>query len=223
VALGKLAEMRASLAASLRGALLLAVPASVGLMLLRTPVVALLYERGEFDEFSTQLVSWALLWYSAGLVGHALVEILSRAFYALHDTRTPVLVGALAMGMNVGLSYLFSAIFLRVGWMAHGGLALANSAATAVEAVILLGLMRRRLQGLEGGRLLNGAAQAGLAALAMAAGVWGWVRLTAGQPDWLAALGGIAVGAASYAACILALGVGEARGMVTALRRRLAR
>ena len=73
--------MRASLAASLRGVIFLAVPASVGLMLLRQPLVALLYQRGEFDERSVQLVSWALLWYAGGLVGHSIMEILTRAFY----------------------------------------------------------------------------------------------------------------------------------------------
>jgi len=63
-------------------ALLLSIPATVGLILLRQPVIVLLYQRGEFDETSTQLVAWALLWFVAGLVGHTLVEILSRAFYS---------------------------------------------------------------------------------------------------------------------------------------------
>ncbi len=89
VARGRKDQMRTSLAASLRGALLLAIPASVGLILLRQPVVALLYQRGEFGPESTAIVAWALLWYAAGLVGHSVVEIISRAFYALHDTKTP--------------------------------------------------------------------------------------------------------------------------------------
>jgi putative peptidoglycan lipid II flippase len=52
------------------------------------------------------MVAWALLWYSVGLIGHCLVEVLSRAFYALHDTRTPVLVSVGAMSLNIGLSLL---------------------------------------------------------------------------------------------------------------------
>jgi putative peptidoglycan lipid II flippase len=214
VALGKLAEMRASLAASLRGALLLSVPASVGLMLLREPVVALLYQRGEFDEFSTRLVSWALLWYAAGMVGHSLVEILSRAFYSLHDTQTPVVVGIGVMSMNVVLSYLFSSLFLRAGWLPHGGLALANSTATGLEALVLWLLMRRRLGGLEGWRLAVGAGQAGMAALLMAAGLWAWMAFANDFPNWLIAAGGIATGAGLYALVVLALGVGEARWMM---------
>ena len=97
VARGELVEMRHSLASTLRGVLLLSLPATLGLILLRYPVIALLYQRGQFDVQSTDMVAWALLWYTVGLVGHSVVEILSRAFYALHDTRTPVIVGTIAM------------------------------------------------------------------------------------------------------------------------------
>ncbi len=224
VALGKLEEMRASLAASLRGVLLLSIPASIGLMLLRTPLVALLYQRGQFDERSTELVSWALLWYASGLVGHAIVEILSRAFYSLHDTRTPVAVGVGAMTLNLVFSYAFSAMFLEIGWLPHGGLALANSAATALEASLLWWIMRRRLQGLAGGHILSGALQAGLASLAMAASVWTWMLLSVGRlPSWEVALIGIALGSCVYGALILLLGVNEVRLVLKTLRRRLAR
>jgi putative peptidoglycan lipid II flippase len=153
VARGKPDEMRASLAATLRGVLLLAVPASLGLMLLRGPLIGLLYQGGAFGDSSVELVSWALLWYAAGLVGHSVVEIVSRAFYALHDTRTPVAVGVAAMLLNLGFSLLFSALFTGWGLPPHGGLALANSLATFLEMVGLLYLMRRRLNGLGGGAL----------------------------------------------------------------------
>ena len=106
-ALGKLDEMRSSLAASLRGVMLAALPASLGLIALREPLVRLLYQRREFDETDVQMVAWALLWYAAGLVGHSLMEVLTRAFYAQHDTKTPVLIGAAAMGLNVVFSFTF--------------------------------------------------------------------------------------------------------------------
>ncbi|MCK5429578.1 MAG: murein biosynthesis integral membrane protein MurJ, partial [Anaerolineales bacterium] len=159
-ALGKLNEMRHSLASSLRGVLLLSLPASLGLILLRKPLIVLLYQRGEFDSRSTELVAWALLWYAVGLVGHSVVEIVSRAFYALHDTKTPVFVGIAAMSLNVVFSYAFSALFFRIGWLPHGGLALANSLATALEMLGLLYLMRGRLNGIEGKSLLVGGFQA---------------------------------------------------------------
>jgi putative peptidoglycan lipid II flippase len=219
-ALGRLAELRGSLAASLRGVLLLSIPASIGLMLLRQPLVSLLYQRGEFDARSTELVAWALLWYAAGLVGHSVVELLARAFYSLHDTRTPVLVGAAAMGLNVGFSLLFAALFTRLGWMPHGGLALANSLATGLEMAGLFTLMRRRLGGLEGASVLLGAGQAAAAALAMALGLWAWLALTGGRPFWLAALGGVAIGGALYGLAVLLLGVPEVRLLSKAVLRR---
>src|SRR5512133_4284864 len=110
----------------------------------------MLFQLGKFTAESTEMVSWALLWYTAGLVGHSIVEILSRAFYALHDTKTPVSVGVAAMGLNAIFSFGFAALFSSLGWMPHGGLALANSLATAIEAVILFSLIRRQLNGING-------------------------------------------------------------------------
>ncbi len=221
VARGELAEMRTSLAGTLRGIILLSLPATVGLIMLRRPVTALLFERGEFDLHSTELVTWALLWYTLGLVGHSLVEIVSRAFYALHDTKTPVLVGVAAMSLNVVLSIAFSALFLRVGWAPHGGLALGNTLATSLEAIALLILMRRRLDGLEGGRILAGSAQAAIATLAMGLALGLWMGLGADWPVWLAAGGGVVVGGGVYGAAVLALRVKEARALLRAAARRL--
>lgn len=221
-ALGQMQEMRHSLSASLRGALLLSIPASVGLMLLRKPIVALLYQRGQFDAWSTELVAWALLWYAAGLVGHALVEILARAFYALHDTRTPVMVGSAAMLLNVLLSYAFSSLFAHLGWLPHGGLALANSVATALEAGALWLLMNQRLQGLEEREVLLGAGQAGLASVGMAIALWAWLAFTQGRlvvRD--IALFGMVLGIGSYVILLLGQGVREPWMLFKALRKRL--
>ena len=218
---GKIDDLRASLAVSLRGILLLAIPASIGLILLRQPVVALMLQYGKFNEASTQLISWALLWYSAGLVGHCVVEILARAFYAMHDTKTPVLVGAVAMGLNVGLSVLLSNWFHRIGWMPHGGLALANSLATGLEAAGLVILMRRRLGGLEGQRIIKGTTQAILATVAMSLALWGWLRLTNMQPAWLIGGGGVLLGGLVYGAVVLLLRVPEVHSVIDLVRRRL--
>lgn len=222
-ALGKMDELRASLAASLRGVLLLSVPASVGLILLRVPLVSLLYQRGQFDAQAVQVVAWALLWYAAGLVGHAVLEILARAFYALHDTRTPVLVGSVAMTLNVIFSFTFAGIFGRAGLMPHGGLALANSLATALEAIVLLILMRRRLGGLNGAQVSSGLFQAMAASAVMTAGLAVSKPLT---EDWnlsLLALGGMALGGSLYALACVLLRVPELSALASALRRRLGR
>lgn len=214
VALEKLEQMRASLAASLRGLLLLSVPATLGLILLREPIIVLLYQRGEFDSYSTQLVTWGLLWYAVGLVGHSVVEILARSFYALHDTKTPVAVGIVAMSLNVIFSVLFSNWFWRVGWMPHGGLALANSVATALEMAALVILMQRRLDGLEGKRVLAGFAHACAATVVMSLSLWAWLSYTSDKATWLVVGGGLVIGAGVYGIFLLLLGVGEVRELV---------
>jgi len=199
--------------------MLLAAPAAAGLMLLRQPVVALLYQRGQFDERMTAVVSWALLWFAAGLVGHAMLEVLTRAFYAQHDTRTPVVVGASAMGLNVVLSFVFAGMFARVGWMPHGGLALANSVATALETAVLYLLMRKRLGAMDDSRIGLGLMQAGLGTAALCAVVIPFAALR--LPAWLTALGGVALGAAAYFMMMRVLKVREVGAMVSGIRKRL--
>jgi putative peptidoglycan lipid II flippase len=211
VARGELASMRSSLAATLRGVILLSLPASLGLILLSQPLVALLFQYGQFDAHSTDLVAWALIWYAAGLVGHSVVEILSRAFYSLHDTKTPVLIGMAAMGLNILFSLAFSALFSRLGWAPHGGLALANSLATALEMTGLLILIRRRLNGLGGRQVLAGVAQAGAATFLMGLVVWGWLSWAASTSPLVMIAGGVLLGGIAFLAAALALGAPEAR------------
>ena len=222
IAHGRLEDMRSSLSAALRVVLLLSLPACVGLILLRMPLVSLLYQRGEFTPEMTGLVAWALLWYAAGLVGHSLVEVVSRAFYALHDTKTPVIVGASAMGLNVVFSLLFPRLFAGLGWMPHGGLALANSLATALEMAVLLALMRQRLHGLEGRRLRSSLGQAALATAAMGLAVQGWMWAVANGRLIILA-GGLVIGVAAYGLVAFILRVPEAFSLLNTVKVRLAR
>lgn len=219
VARGRMDEMRASLGATLRGVLLLALPASLGLILLRVPLVQLIYQHGEFDAHSTELVAWALLWYAAGLVGHSLLEVVTRAFFALKDTRTPTIVTSIAMGLNLAFSVAFSLLFNAIGWLPFGGLALANSLATFLEVGTLLVLLRRKAGGLGGRRVLAALGQGGLAAAGMSLALAAWVGVTSGGPSWLAALGGVAVGAVVYGLLLLALRVDEAGWFLRQVRR----
>ncbi len=211
VARGQKDEMRSSLAATLRGVLLLSMPAGLGLILLRQPIVDMLYQSQVCGPGCTQLISWALLWYAAGLVGHCLVEIISRAFYALHDTRTPVTVGIVAMSLNIVFSLAFSRLFQNWGLPPLGGLALANSFATALEMVALVVLMNRRLNGLHGREILQVTGQGAAAGLAMAAGLWLWLQMTQGQAAWLQLGLGILVGGLIYGGSLAALRVREIR------------
>jgi putative peptidoglycan lipid II flippase len=220
IARGETAEMRASLARTLRAVLFLSLPASVGLILLRQPLVALLYQRGAFDASSTEQVAWALLWYAAGLVGHSMLEIVARAFYALQDTRTPVAVGAAAMALNVALSLAFSGLFRAIGWAPHGGLALANSLATAIESLILLVLIRRRLGGLHWAEVGRGVLATAAATALMAIALAAWAAAGRAWPALLVGLGGAAAGALVFWLAALLFGAPEARQVPLLLLRR---
>jgi len=195
---GERDSMRRTLATTLRMVFFLTLPAAVGLLLLRRPLVALLFERGAFRASSTEAVAWALAFYALGLMGHAGVEILARAFYALHDTWTPVWVGGLAMGLNVALSLALTAAFGWMGLPPHGGLALANSVATLLEMGGLLVLLRPRLGGLGGRALALSVGRSLLASAAMGGllAIWQWAL--AGRTVLLVGGGGILVGAVGY-------------------------
>jgi putative peptidoglycan lipid II flippase len=203
--------------------ILLALPASVGLIFLRKPLISLLYQRGEFDERAVEIVAWALLWYAAGMVGHSIMEILTRAFYAQHDTKTPVIIGTVAMGLNVVFSLAFIKVFEFIGWMPHGGLALANSLATALEATVLFVVMRKRLNGIEGSHILHGIIPSVFGAVAMSFVIYGWLNLGKNLRPWILAPVGVLIGGSIYLAALWVLQVPELQYMVGGVLRRLKR
>lgn len=128
-----------TLRSSLRLTAFILLPAIAGLGAIAEPVIKLLFEHGQFTAADTQRTVYALLWYLPGLLGYALVYLLTRAFYALQDTRTPVVVGAIAVAFNVILDYAL------VGPLGVGGLALATSLAGLLNAGLLWGILQRRL------------------------------------------------------------------------------
>jgi len=216
---GERMAMRAALAATLRAIFALSLPAAVGLAVLRGPLVALLFERGAFGVTSTDLVAWALLFYALGLVAHAGLELIARAFYALHDTKTPLVVGGGAMLLNVALSLTLPSVFESVGWQPHGGLALANTLATALEMLGLLWIIRNRLDGLEGRHslpmVLRSAGASALMGVALVVLLWALPGISA----LLLAPAGIVLGAAVYLGAAWALGVEEIRAVTRWVRR----
>ncbi|MDP9382482.1 MAG: murein biosynthesis integral membrane protein MurJ [Chloroflexota bacterium] len=117
---------------SLRAMLFFIVPASVGLLMLRQPVIALLYERGQFTAEDVLLVAEPLFYFCLGMWAYAVVDILPRAFYALQDTRTPVAIAVGAVILDIALS------FILIQFMGLGGLALAFSIALTVQVFALL-------------------------------------------------------------------------------------
>jgi putative peptidoglycan lipid II flippase len=130
-----------------------------------------------------------------------------------------VIVGASAMGLNVVLSFAFSGMFARAGWMPHGGLALANSVATALEMLVLYLLMRKRLGAMDDSRIGLGLMQAALGTVALCAVVISFTTLD--SPPWLAALGGVVLGAAAYFMMMRVLKVQEVGAIVSGIGKRI--
>jgi len=139
----------------------------------------------------------------------------------MHDTKTPVLIGIAAMTLNILLSFAFVALFARWGWMPHGGLALANSLATMLEMIVMVFLMRGRLQGLEGRRILIAFVKSAIAVFIMALVLVAWTNQAITQPTWLVVIGGVALGAGVYGIMVLILGVKEARNLMRLARQKV--
>ncbi|MFQ6043016.1 MAG: murein biosynthesis integral membrane protein MurJ [Candidatus Poribacteria bacterium] len=132
---------RQTLSHSLRLILLLTIPASVGLMALKEPIVRLIYQRGEFGSDDTIMVAAALFYYAFGLCGYSAVKVGADSFYALKDTRTPAFVSFGTIMLNIILNYLF---IFQLGFD-HRGLALSTSCTVTLNAILLFLILRRRI------------------------------------------------------------------------------
>jgi putative peptidoglycan lipid II flippase len=118
-------------------------------------------KNGKFTHTDTLATADALLYYSIGLIAYAAIHVLSRVFYSLQDTKTPVALGAIAIAANILLSLLL------IGPMKQGGLALAYSLAGIINMVLLLGLLRLKVGPLDGRRLIYSFGQTLFAAFIM--------------------------------------------------------
>lgn len=192
-------EFRLTFSNAFRTTLFLSVPASVGLFTLATPVVALLFQRGEFGAQSVAETVLALQFYSIGLFAHSGLEILTRAFYAMHDTKTPVFVGVGAMGLNIALSLSF------ISPLAQGGLALANSLATILETATLFFLLHRRMTDIDANRIGVSVARIVAASLVMALAISLFTNSLASIGSISIAIGATIVGGAVYFITMLLL------------------
>jgi putative peptidoglycan lipid II flippase len=216
---GEHENMQRALSATLRGIVFLSIPATVGLIAVGRPLVSLLFERGAFRSASTYAVAWALSFFALGLVGHAGLEIVARAFYALHDTFTPVWVGALTMVLNVVLSLTLPTAFSSAHLQPFGGLALANSTATLLEFTVLLVLIRRRLNGIQGQRMARAMVKSSLAALIMAVVLLGWQAALPNAGALIHGGGGMVVGLGTYLVAALLLQSDELKVLARLVRR----
>ena len=162
------ARIRSTLADALGLMLFLNVPATVGLIVLAKPIVAVIFEHGEFTAADTLATAAALQLYAVGLVGYSVVRIVSPTFYALQRSRVPVMVSAGSVLVNVALNLAL----VRV--MGYRGLALGTSITAIVNATVQVWLLRREINGLDEARMA-----ASLARVFVAAAVMGAIAVTA--------------------------------------------
>src|SRR6266516_2070568 len=222
-ALGNTAEFRAILARGMRLAFLLTIPSAIGLAMLASPIISVIYQHGRFTAEMTRQTAGALQFYAIGLVSYAVLKVLTPAFYAIGKRNTPMVVSFLAIGANLFLNWLFT---FRLGW-GHRGLAFSTSLVATINFLLLYALMRRHVRRLETRQLLVGLgkmclAGAVLALVCWAANYWwlgAWAQLRF-FPKLCELLVAIAVGAAAFFGCAYLLRVSEVQDIADVFRRR---
>jgi putative peptidoglycan lipid II flippase len=224
--IGDVIRMRQAVQQAIRWILFLTLPTVIVMVVLRRPIVNLLFQYGEFGPAEREATQAAFLFYSLGLGGHALVQILARAYYAARDTQTPLALTLISIGMNVVLDVTLAPI------LGINGLALANALSTLVEAGLLLVLLapraRLRLVGLG----LSTAKQI-CASLLMGVAMFGFIRVTNLPFDLLVdpskpvlllqTILAAAVGGAVYLAAAYLLRIGELGEILAVVQARLGR
>ncbi len=169
--------LRDSVSSGLAMMLTLNVPATIGLIVLAHPIVALLFERGQFTATDTAATAGALMAYAVGLTGYSVVKIASPTFYALGQSRTPVMVSVLSVLTNAALNLWLVQLY------GYRGLALGTSITALLNAGLLLVLLRRRLGGLGLAHLSSVLARVAAAGVVMGGAAWALDRqLTAWMP-----------------------------------------
>jgi putative peptidoglycan lipid II flippase len=159
--------IRSQVSQALRMMLMLNVPATFGLIVLAVPIIELIVEYRAISPEDTIGIAAALIGYAPGLVGYSAVKIASPTFYALKDSRTPVVVSMISIALNIALNLAL----VRV--MSYQGLALGTGIAALANAGMLFWLLRRRLDGLDDRRVFVALAKVLIASSVMAAAAWG--------------------------------------------------
>lgn len=137
-------DFKRTFSLGLRAIMLITIPASVGLVALREPIIGLFFQQGKFTSADTVLTGKVLAFYCIGLFAYSAIGLIDRIFYSLQDTITPVVVGGVSVALNVGFAVVL------VGRIQENGLALAYSLAGVLYAVILMGILKLRLGSIDG-------------------------------------------------------------------------
>ncbi|MBW2172094.1 MAG: murein biosynthesis integral membrane protein MurJ [Deltaproteobacteria bacterium] len=200
-AMNDMEGLRSSFSYALRLVFFITIPAMTGLIILREPIISLLFQRGAFDATSSRLTAEAVLYYAVGLWAFSGVRIVVSAFYSLQDTKTPVKTAVVALLTNILLSILL------MGPMRHGGLALATSIASAVNLTLLILALRRRLGRIGAKGILESVLRSAVCAVAMGAiivliGFWAGPKCSGSSWCLLVwVLGSVGAGTILYGGC----------------------
>ncbi|MDP6625482.1 MAG: murein biosynthesis integral membrane protein MurJ [Nitrospinota bacterium] len=154
-------ELKDTVSFGIRLVLFITIPATVGLIVLKGPIINLLFERGEFTHQSTLATAHALFYYAIGLCAFSGVKVIVPAFYSLKDTVSPVKVAVLAMITNIVLNLLL------MGPLQHGGLALATSLSSLLNVTLLIFILRKKIGSIKGRTILISVVKLTLASIVM--------------------------------------------------------
>ena len=156
-------ERRALMHGALKSVSFVMLPIMAGLIILAEPAVKLIYQYGEFDASSVSLTSTALTFYSMGMIGFSYAEVLNKSFFAMQDSKTPMITALISIGANIILSYVLSHFF------GIGGLALASALASTLNAILNFILMNKRIHGIFSKQDISDIVKIILSALVMSA------------------------------------------------------
>ncbi len=217
----RVGELREMVSLGVRMVLFVLVPSSVGLIIIRGPLISLLFQHGAFLAEDTVMTAEALVYYSLGLFAMGEVMVLTRAFYSLQDVFTPVKISILILILNVLLN------FLLISPLKHSGLALATSLSMFTNGAILLVLLRRKLKRIEGRKILNSFLKISLVTGAMGAGVFLvieaipiMIRISLLKAQIAQVCSGIGVGMLIFCSLAYCLKLDELRVIYQAFRRK---
>jgi putative peptidoglycan lipid II flippase len=166
------AQFKATMRHGIEMTLLEGLPASLGLIIVRYPAVRLLFEHGQFDSHATELVVRSVLFYSAAIWAFSLQQILNRAFYALRDMTTPLLLSAITLGVNL-------AVELPLIWtpLREAGMAAGTAASFIVQSLVMLAILNHKVGGLGLRQLVPAVLRMLLASAVMLGACWGLQHL----------------------------------------------
>ncbi len=211
-------SLRSTMANGMRMIILVLMPAAAAILVLSEPITELIYQRGEFDANQTELVSEALFWFAFSLPFNGLFLLMTRTFFSLQRPWIPT---SIAM-INLVLTALGSLLLYKP--FGIGGIVAATGIATSASVFAQGLILRRELNGLEIGSLIDGALRITLGSIVLAGvayAVWSGLdgavgTRTVGQ---IISVGGaLAAGALAYFAVVLALRVPEARQILRVIR-----